>query len=153
MFGPNSFDVVISTEVLEHIKDWRAVIDNIKTIVKPGGFVYLTTCCYGFPYHGYPYDFWRYEPHDLRAMMDDFTTVASEKDPAYPGVFIKVRKPDNYVPSVDLSEIALYSVIVGKRTTQIHDMDDMVSLRKMLINLSKTPLWAYVPWTVKRMTF
>jgi SAM-dependent methyltransferase len=153
VFGPDSFDVVISTEVLEHIKDWRTVVDNIKTIVKPGGYVYLTTCSYGFPYHGYPYDFWRYEPLDLRAMMGDFETVASEKDPAYPGVFIKARKPESYVPSVDLSEIALYSVIVGKRTTKIPEMTDMVSVRKMLVNLSKTPLWPYVPWSVKRMTF
>ena len=153
VFGPNSFDVVVSTEVLEHVKDWRTVIENIKTIVKPGGYVYLTTCSYGFPYHGYPYDFWRYEPHDLREIMADFDTMASEKDPVYPGVFIKSRKPEDYAPSVDLTEIALYSVIVGKRTTQILGLEDMLSFRKMLVNLSKTPLWSYVPWSVKRMTF
>jgi SAM-dependent methyltransferase len=153
VFGHNSFDVVVCTEVLEHIKDWRTVIDNIKAVVKPGGCVYLTTCSYCFPYHGYPYDFWRFEPQDLRAMMADFDVVASEKDPAYPGVFIKARKPRGYVRSVDLSEIALYSIIVGKRTTKILDVNDMLSLRKMLVNLSKTPLWSYVPWSVKRMTF
>ena len=151
-FGPDSFDVVISTEVLEHIKDWRAAVDNIKAVVKPGGCVYLTTCSYGFPYHGYPYDFWRYEPHDLRAMMGDFETVASEKDPNYPGVFLKARKPGDYVPTVDLSEVALYSIVAGERTTKIRDIEDMLSLRRFMVNLSKTPLWQYVPWPLKRMT-
>jgi len=39
-FGEESFDVVISTETLEHIKDWRSAINNMKRILKVGGYIY-----------------------------------------------------------------------------------------------------------------
>jgi len=39
-FGRESFDVVISTETLEHVKDWRKVITNMKDVLKPGGYIY-----------------------------------------------------------------------------------------------------------------
>jgi ubiquinone/menaquinone biosynthesis C-methylase UbiE len=41
VFGENSFDVLISTETLEHVKDWRTVINNMKLIVKPMGYIYI----------------------------------------------------------------------------------------------------------------
>jgi len=42
-FGPESFDVVVSTEVVEHVLDWRLVINNMKVVLRRGGFIYLTT--------------------------------------------------------------------------------------------------------------
>ncbi|MEM0057157.1 MAG: class I SAM-dependent methyltransferase [Candidatus Geothermarchaeota archaeon] len=39
-FGSKSFDVIISTETLEHVKDWRKVIINMKNVLKPRGYIY-----------------------------------------------------------------------------------------------------------------
>lgn len=39
-FGYESFDVVISTEVLEHVVDWRVVLYNMKGVLRRGGYIY-----------------------------------------------------------------------------------------------------------------
>lgn len=41
-FGEEAFDVVISTELLEHVKDWRLVVSNMKKVVKCGGYIYIS---------------------------------------------------------------------------------------------------------------
>jgi 2-polyprenyl-3-methyl-5-hydroxy-6-metoxy-1,4-benzoquinol methylase len=54
-FGPDALDVVISTEMLGHVRDWRAVIDNTKSVLKPGGTLLFTTRSQGFAFHAYPF--------------------------------------------------------------------------------------------------
>ena len=39
-FGSETFDVVIATELLEHIMDWRLVINNMKMVLKCRGYIY-----------------------------------------------------------------------------------------------------------------
>ena len=41
-FGPESFDVVISTELLEHVQNWRLVINNMKSVLKCDGYIYIS---------------------------------------------------------------------------------------------------------------
>jgi len=40
-FGENSFDALISTEMLEHVRDWRSVVNNMKLVVRPMGYIYI----------------------------------------------------------------------------------------------------------------
>jgi SAM-dependent methyltransferase len=121
-FGKNSFDVVISTEALEHARDWKKFISNIKNICKPKGIILVTTRSRGFGYHGYPYDFWRYELDDMRHIFSDFEILSLEKDIIGPGVLIKVRKPNKFTEN-DLSDYKLYSIISNKKKTEITDSD------------------------------
>jgi len=117
-FGDESFDVVISTELMEHILDWRKAISNMKRICRPHGVILITTRSAGFDYHGWPYDFWRFETSDMEEVFSDFTIEAVERDALAPGVFIAARKPLHFMEK-DLSSVELYSIVSGRRQKTI----------------------------------
>jgi SAM-dependent methyltransferase len=121
-FGPASYDVVISTELLEHARDWRAVVHNFKGVLRPDGIALITTRSRGFRYHAYPHDYWRYEIDDIRAIFADFHIEVLAKDPESPGVFLKARKPREFA-EVDLTGHALHSVIRRRRALDITEGD------------------------------
>lgn len=118
--GRESFDVVIATELLEHVREWRAVVSNLKNVCRPEGLVLVTTRSIGFKYHGYPFDFWRYELDDMRAIFADCVVERLEPDPTCPGVFLRARKARDFAER-DLSSLALHSVVTG---TRVLDVDD-----------------------------
>jgi SAM-dependent methyltransferase len=115
MFKPSSFDLVVSTEMLEHVADWRLVVSNLKQLLKPGGALVLTTRSYGFPLHGYPDDFWRFETYDMQPIFSDFLIKVLMPDPSEPGVFIKAVRPDPYEPN-DLGAIRIFSMRTQERS-------------------------------------
>lgn len=115
-FGKESFDVVISTELLEHVQNWKKVISNIKGVCMDGGIILITTRSKGFPYHGYPYDFWRYEAEDMKYIFSDCEILALEKDSQAHGVFIKIKKPNNFIEN-NLLDYKLHSIITDKKVT------------------------------------
>ena len=121
-FGRDSFDAVISTEMLEHIRDWRTVVSNIKSICRPGGVILLTTRSHGFKYHGFPYDFWRYEQEDMKNIFSDFEIQALQGDPEMPGVLLKARKPASFTEK-NLSDYKLYSIVTNKKMKELRDED------------------------------
>jgi len=113
-FGRESFDLVVCTELLEHVIDWVPVISNIKNVCKRGGKILITTRSRGFPYHPFPFDVWRYEIEDMKNIFEDFEIEILEKDTQCPGVFMKARKPENF-NEVDLKDYELFSVISDRR--------------------------------------
>jgi SAM-dependent methyltransferase len=144
-FGDDSFDVVISTELLEHVRDWRHVVSNLKHVVRPGGKLVLTTRSYGFPHHGWPHDYWRYEIDDMKVIFRDFDIDALQPDLHKPGVFVKASKPVGFADA-DLSDYALYSVVKRRRVRSISERDERI------FAFLYTPIrWArtYVPRPVK----
>ena len=119
-FGPNRFDLLISTELLEHVRDWRKVVTQFKEVLRPGGLLLITTRSPGFPYHGFPDDFWRYERSDLEIIFSDFECEVIESDPLEPGVFLKARKPIKFVMSTPDAH-ALFSIITRRRVLTVSD--------------------------------
>ncbi|MBX3406816.1 MAG: class I SAM-dependent methyltransferase [Phycisphaeraceae bacterium] len=60
------FDLVLCTEVLEHVLDWSRAWTNLSRLLAPGGRL-IITCPHVYPLHEEPYDFWRPTMHALRA--------------------------------------------------------------------------------------
>jgi SAM-dependent methyltransferase len=143
-FGVEAFDVVISTETIEHVLDWRTVINNMKAVLKRGGYVYLTTRSRGFPYHGAPYDFWRYEPRDIIKIFRDFEIVRLEADWEAPGIFLKARKPFDW-KSVDLQDVALYSIVFRMRVKSVEEVMSLSALEKLRLILCSSKIKALLP--------
>lgn len=108
-FGVVAFDVVVTTEMLEHVEDWRRAIQNLKGVLCPGGRIVLTTRSIGFPYHEHPSDFWRYEPEDLTAIFRDFRDVRAVSLPNC-GVGLVGTKPAQGWQPADLARIELYAM-------------------------------------------
>lgn len=112
--GPNSFDVVVCAEVVEHVRDWRRVFHNLKGVLRPGGVLLLTTRSPGFPYHAWPHDYWRYNADDLRGILSDLRIEAIEADPSAPGVLVQARKPLDFAER-DPGALRLSTVVGGRR--------------------------------------
>jgi SAM-dependent methyltransferase len=41
-FGGASFDAVVSTQVFEHLRDWRGALREVRAVLKPGGTMFIT---------------------------------------------------------------------------------------------------------------
>lgn len=113
-YGTCAFEIVICTEMLEHVRDWRRAVSNLKGVLRPGGILLITTRSKGFHYHGYPADYWRYEIDDLRTIFSDFAIERLEADPSSSGVFLKAVKPVRFLARA-LDDYRLYSVVRGRR--------------------------------------
>lgn len=110
LYGANSFDVVISTEMLEHAAQWREAVWNMKAVTRPGGLMFVTTRSPGFGYHPYPTDEWRFTVDDFQRIWGDFDIEDLIPDPRDPGVFIRARKPELWSPMAGAKLLALIEV-------------------------------------------
>jgi glycosyltransferase involved in cell wall biosynthesis len=92
-FGPDSFDVVVSTEMLEHAADWQAAVANMVAVLRPGGVLVWTTRSPGFAYH-HPPDRWRFTQQAMAEVLArlELEPLVLMDDPEHPGVFCKTRK-------------------------------------------------------------
>ena len=90
-FSDASMDVVLITQVLEHIPDPIAVIGEIRRVLKPGGTLLLSVPSI-FPQHGSPGDYWRYMPQGLEWILRDFQSVTVKGEAGtVPSIFLVVN--------------------------------------------------------------
>jgi len=96
VFPPESFDVAITTEMMEHVPDWPSAWAELMAVLRPGGLLILSTRSPGFPLHSYPGDFWRFTADDIRGILEGVGDILHLDDDAtmgYPcGIGVVVRK-------------------------------------------------------------
>lgn len=59
-FADNSFDVVYSSNVAEHIPNWQAMGDEMLRVAKPGGLVVLSYTVWLGPFGGHETGLWQH---------------------------------------------------------------------------------------------
>lgn len=65
-----SVDVVLCTQVLEHVSDPTKILSELARVLKKGGTLLLST--HGvFHYHPYPHDYWRWTQEGLHKIIKE----------------------------------------------------------------------------------
>lgn len=121
-FGKEAFDVIVSTDAAEHLRHWKPAFAAMKRVLRPGGLIILTTVARGFYYHGYPFDYWRYELDDLKRIFSDFNIEVLQSNEERHAVFVRARKPLDWKER-DLSNDELYSIVTRSRIRELQEAD------------------------------
>ena len=80
-FADGSFSVVVSQEVLEHVREPRKVLAELVRVLKPGGLVYLQAP-FIIGYHAAPADYWRFTNEGLATLLESEGLVVETLEPA-----------------------------------------------------------------------
>jgi SAM-dependent methyltransferase len=73
-FGEQTFDVIVLSEVLEHVHSPHLAIRNIHSLLRPDGRLILTVP-FIFPIHERPHDYFRYTRYGLEFLLSEFKNV------------------------------------------------------------------------------
>ena len=69
-FRERTFDTIVSTQVLEHVRQPEIVIPEMARILKPDG-VLIISAPMTWPLHEEPHDYYRYTLHGLRHLLQE----------------------------------------------------------------------------------
>jgi SAM-dependent methyltransferase len=70
----SEFDIIICSNVLEHVYDWQAAVEHIHRALKPGGRAVIVVP-FLVPYHDEPDDLWRFTEYGMKRMLSNFSAV------------------------------------------------------------------------------
>jgi SAM-dependent methyltransferase len=116
------FDVVICTEMMEHVESWPSALLEMSRVLKDGGYLIVTSPSKGFIYHGYPNDYWRYQKEDMERIFNSrfimrLIECESNDDPGV-GAIVKKDCGSGYCELAwyfYLVNIDLYNINLDKR--------------------------------------
>ena len=78
-FEDEKFDIILCTEVLEHLHSPEIAVSEMKRVLRPGGKLILTTR-FIFPLHDVPNDYYRYTKYGLKYLFRDWETLEFEEE-------------------------------------------------------------------------
>lgn len=73
-FDNDSFDFVITDQVIEHVENFQKAIQESQRVLKINGIVIHTTCFMNSLHYG-PIDYWRFSPDALRYLFRNFSEI------------------------------------------------------------------------------
>jgi SAM-dependent methyltransferase len=103
-FGDSEFDVVISTEMLEHDSAFWLSLQEMGRVLRLGGLLIITARGNGFIPHGYPHDYWRFMPQSVEHLLAlagcEVLEALEDWQPGHPGIFALGRRVKNLECSI-----------------------------------------------------
>jgi SAM-dependent methyltransferase len=102
-FPDNSFDFVVSDQVLEHVEgNPQDAMDEAFRVLKPGGIGVHTTCFIN-PIHEDPGDYWRFTPEALRLLAQRHGSIIEADGWGNPYVWLYIWLGLRFAPVPDSS--------------------------------------------------
>lgn len=77
-FEPEQFDMVICFDTLEHDNKFWVTLENMKWVLKKGGWLLLGVPSRTCPLHGHPSDYWRFMEPAMTEMLQPFEDIHVE---------------------------------------------------------------------------
>lgn len=71
----NSFDMVLCFDTLEHDDKFWVTVENMKWVLKPGGYLLIGVPSRNCPLHEHPSDYWRFMEPAAYVMMEGMVEV------------------------------------------------------------------------------
>lgn len=102
-FNDNSFDIVVMSEVLEHLHSPQLGLDNVYTSLKSGGKLILTVP-FILPIHDAPHDYFRFTRYGLKLLLKKFNSV-------------DILERNSYFESIDVLFLRL--IVVKSKSAQL----------------------------------
>jgi SAM-dependent methyltransferase len=75
----STFDMVLCTEVLEHVPEPQRALDEMFRVLRPRGTLLLTTR-FLFPIHDAPHDYFRFTKYGLRHLLRQFEILEVQEE-------------------------------------------------------------------------
>ncbi|MBN2094117.1 MAG: methyltransferase domain-containing protein [Candidatus Zambryskibacteria bacterium] len=73
-FRDEEFEMILCTEVLEHIDEPKVAINEMKRVLKKGGKLILTTR-FIYPMHDIPHDYFRFTLFGMKKLFEDWEII------------------------------------------------------------------------------
>jgi len=105
-FGSNVFDVVICTELLEYVRDWKKIIRELSNVLNVEGLIILATHSPEFEKRS-EFDYWRFTLNDLYNMFQGFSIQEISKSPEHEVLFAGIKKE---IWLADISNLCVFEV-------------------------------------------
>jgi SAM-dependent methyltransferase len=135
-FADRSFDTVLATEVLEHVTDHEATLDEIVRVLAPGGRV-VVTVPFLYPIHEAPHDHRRLTSHGLEAALARRGLVIDDLS-AKGGAFTLAA---NVVSTVAVAAVRAAAGRAGRRAAgAAPDGELPAGLRRALVGVERSML-------------
>ena len=100
-FANQSFDIVVSTEMLEHCQHWQDALYQMVSVLRQDGFLLITTRSPGFELHDYPADYWRFSFSDFTEIfkpLGDIVVIQNDMTLGWEcgiGILVKIKLLQN----------------------------------------------------------